>query len=214
MIGFGIALLLLLIPGSLPSSWALTQYISGMGNASLMIICTVLLSIIKVEGKPLLDFGHSARSGVNWPILFMLVVIMLLSSLLMSDATGLKPWLVTVLSPILTGFSGIAFLVVMFVIALILTNFMNNIIVGIMFLPVLGTFYASVGANPAVGVLLILLAINIAFLTPAASPTAAMCYAKSDWMHKQDVLKVMCLTIVVYSLVGLPLTLLIGHMIF
>ena len=144
----------------------------------------------------------------------MLVVIMLLSSLLMSDATGLKPWLVTVLSPILTGFSGIAFLVVMFVIALILTNFMNNIIVGIMFLPVLGTFYASVGANPAVGVLLILLAINIAFLTPAASPTAAMCYAKSDWMHKQDVLKVMCLTIVVYSLVGLPLTLLIGHMIF
>ena len=91
---------------------------------------------------------------------------------------------------------------------------MNNIIVGIMFLPVLGTFYASVGANPAVGVLLILLAINIAFLTPAASPTAAMCYAKSDWMHKQDVLKVMCLTIVVYSLVGLPLTLLIGHMIF
>ncbi len=214
LIGFGIALLLLLIPGSLPSSWALTQYISGMGNASLMIICTVCLSIIKVEGKPLLDFGHSARSGVNWPILFMLVVIMLLSSLLMSDATGLKPWLVTVLSPILTGFSGIAFLVVMFVIALILTNFMNNIIVGIMFLPVLGTFYASVGANPAVGVLLILLAINIAFLTPAASPTAAMCYAKSDWMHKQDVLKVMCLTIVVYSLIGLPLTLLIGHVIF
>ena len=144
----------------------------------------------------------------------MLVVIMLLSSLLMSDATGLKPWLVSILSPILTGFSGIAFLIVLFAIALILTNFMNNIIVGIMFLPVLGVFYESVQANPIVGVLLILLAINTAFLTPAASPSTAMCFARTDWIRTKDVFKVMCMTVAVFTIIGLPMVLLLGHLVF
>lgn len=214
LIAFGVALLVLLVPGSLPSSWAFTKLISSFGNASLMIICTVLFTLIKVEGKPLLDFNKSAKNGLNWPIIFMLVVIMLLSSLLMSDATGLKPWLVSILSPVLTGFTGVAFLIALFVIALILTNFMNNIIVGIMFLPVLGTFYESVGANPVVGVLLILLAINTAFLTPAASPATAMCFARRDWIHTKDTFIIMLTCVVVFTVIGLPLILALGHLVF
>lgn len=214
LIAFAFALILLLIPGSLPTSWAFTQFISGMGNASLMIICTVLFTLIKVDGQPLLDFNKSAKGGLNWPIIFMIVVIMLLSSLLMSDATGLKPWLVSLLSPILTGFSGVAFLIALFAIALILTNFMNNIIVGIMFLPVLGTFYESVGANPIIGVLLILLAINTAFLTPAASPATAMCFARTDWIRTKDVFKVMVTCVIVFTVIGLPIILGLGHLIF
>lgn len=214
LIAFAFALILLLIPGSLPSSWAFTQYISSMGNASLMIICTVLFTLIKVDGQPLLDFNKSAKGGLSWPIIFMIVVILLLSSLLMSDATGLKPWLVSLLSPILTGFSGMAFLIALFAIALILTNFMNNIIVGIMFLPVLGTFYESVGANPILGVLLILLAINTAFLTPAASPATAMCFARTDWIRTKDVFKVMVTCVIVFTVIGLPIILGLGYLIF
>lgn len=214
LFAFAFALILLLIPGSLPSAWAVTKFFNGMGNASLMIICTVLFTLIKVDDQPLLDFNKAAKNGLSWPIIFMLVVIMLLSSLLMSDATGLKPWLVSILSPILTGFSGIAFLIVLFAIALILTNFMNNIIVGIMFLPVLGVFYESVQANPIVGVLLILLAINTAFLTPAASPSTAMCFARTDWIRTKDVFKVMCMTVAVFTIIGLPMVLLLGHLVF
>lgn len=179
-----------------------------------MIICTVLFTLIKVDGQPLLDFNKSAKGGLSWPIIFMIVVILLLSSLLMSDATGLKPWLVSLLSPILTGFSGIAFLIALFAIALILTNFMNNIIVGIMFLPVLGTFYESVGANPILGVLLILLAINTAFLTPAASPATAMCFARTDWIRTKDVFKVMVTCVIVFTVIGLPIILGLGYLIF
>lgn len=214
LIGFTCALVLLLIPGSLPSSWPITQYLSGLGSASLMIACTVLFTLIKVDGKPLLDFNQSAKSGLNWPIIFMLVVIMLLSSLLLSDATGIKAELVTLLSPVLTGFSGIAFLTVLYLIILILTNFMNNIIVGIMFLPVLATFYDTLNANPIVGVMLLLLGINTAFLTPAASPATAMCFAQKEWIKTSEVFKIMAMCVIVFSLIGFPMILGLGYLVF
>lgn len=214
IISFCIALLLLLIPGSLPSSWMITQYLSSLGSASLMIICTVAFSLIKVEGKPLLDFNQSAKNGLNWPIIFMLIVILLLSSLLLSDETGIRAALVTVLSPVLTGFSGIAFLVVLYVIVLVLTNFMNNIIVGIMFLPVLATFYETLNANPIVGVMLLLLGINTAFLTPAASPATAMCFAQKEWIKTGELMKIMVTCVIVFTVIGLPMILGLGYVLF
>ena len=106
------------------------------------------------------------------------------------------------------------FLVVLFLITLILTNFMNNIVVGVMFLPVLAAFYQTMDANPIVGVLLILLSINTAFLTPAASPATAMLYAKTEWMHPKDVLKVMVITVGVFTAIALTLTMGLGLLVF
>ncbi|MDO4281942.1 MAG: hypothetical protein Q4C56_09955 [Peptococcaceae bacterium] len=214
LFAFGVVLLLLLIPGVLPTSWKFTQLISGTGNAALMALCTVAFSLIKVEGKPILDFNKSVKDGLNWPIIFMLVVIMLLTSLLMSDATGIQPWLVGMLSPVLTKFSGLGFLIALFVITLVLTQFMNNIIVGVMFLPILGTFYETVGANPVVGTMLILLAINTAFLTPAASPATAMCFAQTGWIHTKDIFKIMAICVVTFTVLGLPLIIGLGHVLF
>lgn len=214
LIAFGVMLIVLLIPGSLPKSWGIVTFLNSIGNAGLMIICTILFSMIKVEGKPLLDFSAAARTGINWHVLLMLVVVMLMSSLLISDATGIKVFLVDVLKPILSGCSGVLFLVVLFMITLILTNFMNNIVVGVMFLPVLAAFYQTVDANPIVGVILILIAINTAFLTPAASPATAMLYAKTEWMHPKDVLKVMVITVVIFTLIALTLTMGLGLLVF
>ena len=61
LFAFAFALILLLIPGSLPSAWAVTKFFNGMGNASLMIICTVLFTLIKIDDQPLLDFNKAAK---------------------------------------------------------------------------------------------------------------------------------------------------------
>lgn len=214
LIAFLFALICLLIPGSLPKTWAITQLFTSYGMAGPMVICTTLFCVIKVDGKPILDFPQSARSGINWAIMFMMVTLMLMSSLLLSDATGIKQFLVDVLGPLLTHFSGVAFLVILALIMIVLTNFMNNIIVGIMFIPVLATFYASTGANPIVGFLLIVLSINAAFLTPASSPASAMCFSRTDWINTKDIFKIMVIMVVTCVIIGVPMILLLGSLIF
>lgn len=214
LIAFGIALLLLLLPGSLPKTWAVIGVMNQIGNAGLMIICTILFSLIKIEGKPILDFGAAAKGGVNWPIIFLLVTILLMSSLMVSDATGIKPFLVQILNPLFAGHSGMIFLILLFLVALLLTNFMNNIVVGIMFLPVLAAYYAIVGANPVVGVMMLLVAVNTAYLTPAAAPSTAMLFANTAWIKSKDMFKLAILIIIVFSIVSLTLLMGLGHLVF
>ena len=133
---------------------------------------------------------------------------------MVSDATGIKPFLVQILNPLFAGHSGLMFLVLLFLVALVLTNFMNNIVVGIMFLPVLAAYYTIVGANPIVGVMLILVAVNTAYLTPAAAPSTAMLFANTAWIKSKDMLKLALLIIIVFTIVSLTVLMGLGHLIF
>lgn len=83
-----------------------------------------------------------------------------------------------------------------------------------MFIPVLATFYASTGANPIVGFLLIVLSINAAFLTPASSPASAMCFSRTDWINTKDIFKIMVIMVVTCVIIGVPMILLLGSLIF
>ena len=147
----------------------------------------------------------------------MVGVLMMMTSLILAESTGIRETVITLLSPVLAGYSGFVLLVVVFMISIVLTNFMNNIIVGIMFLPVLGVFYESVQANPIVGVLLILLAINTAsnaaFLTPAAAPTVAMLFAKKDWLKGKDVFRIGFMNVSIIILIGLTIIVGLGSII-
>lgn len=51
LIAFGVMLIVLLIPGSLPKSWGIVTFLNSIGNAGLMIICTILFCMIKVEAS-------------------------------------------------------------------------------------------------------------------------------------------------------------------
>lgn len=73
----------------------------------------------------------------------------------------------------------------------LLTNVANNAVIGIIVLPVFGTFAgeAGMGAVAAPIATCTMLLIYLAFLTPAASPYAAMLYANKEWLSPGDILK-------------------------
>lgn len=214
LLGFGFFLLLLLIPGCLPSNWPFVIWMNRIGIAGITVFCTILFTLIYVDGKPLIDFPSLARRGLNWPIIFMVAVLMMMTSLLMSDATGIKSFVLQLLRPITTHCSGFTFLLALFILGVILTNFMNNMVVAFMMVPVLVAVGDSMTLNTTVGVLLILVATSAAYLTPAASPAAAMLFAKKDWLHSGDIIKIGFISIFVITLIGLTIVFALGNLVF
>lgn len=214
LLAFGFFLLLLLIPGCFPASWPFIVWLNRIGIAGMAVFCTVLFTLIPVEGEPLLDFSKVARSGMNWPITFMVAVLMMMTSLLMNDATGIKGFLIAAMQPILAHCSGFMLLVILLVIGIVLTNFMNNMVVGFMLIPILVAVSGTIEVNVTAGVLMILVACNAAYLTPAASPAAAMLFAKKDWLHGQDIVKIGFISILILLFLGVTVVFGLGSLLF
>lgn len=80
----------MLAPSVLPKSWMFVQVLDKLGNSGCTIILLVLLCLIKVDGKPVLNFRKVAASSINWEIIFAFAFIIPFASALTSDATGVK----------------------------------------------------------------------------------------------------------------------------
>lgn len=111
------------------------------------------------------------------------------------------------LQPILAGMSPIVFLAITLLIATLLTNIANNMVVGAVFATLIfaiGNGIMGMDVTPMVAVLIV--CCNLALATPAASPTAAMCFANSKWCKASDLYKYGWLTV----LLGFVFTAVVG----
>ncbi len=100
--------------------------------------------------------------------------------------------------------------IIIVVVSVVLTNFMANTTVGLMFTPVIYSFSVSMGFNPMPLIAMMLVSIHIAYLTPAASPFASLLFGYSSWVKPGDIYKyglITCIAMtVIFLLVGIPLS--------
>ena len=191
-------LIVLFIPGCLPKSWAIVQVLSGFGNTGITITAIIGMLIIQVDHEPLLDFRKAASGGISWDILMMVIMITMMSGNLSSEATGIAAFIGQTLTPVLGGKSTFVFIAIYVVSAALLTNIMNNVVVCILFLPILSAFGPALGINNWVVVILLVVACNLSILTPAASPAAAILFANTQWLELKAVFKYILPTFVVW----------------
>ena len=110
------------------------------------------------------------------------------AGLFTSDATGIKPFIVGLVQPVLSTLSPLAFMIITMLLATILTNFANNMVVGAALIPVIYAIGSAMGVNIMAAVAVLIIVINLAFVTPAASPGAAMIFA-NEWVRAKDIYK-------------------------
>ena len=100
--------------------------------------------------------------------------------------------------------------VVICIVSVILTNFMANTTVGLMFTPVIYSFAMSMGFNPMPLIAMMLISIHIAYLTPAASPFASLLFGFSNWVKASDIYKYGLMTcigmVLIFLVIGIPLS--------
>ena len=183
-----IFIVLMLAPGALPKTWAIRQFLDQIGIVGIVMLMIVLMFWTYFDGKPLMDFKKMAAQGVGWDIFIIFAMVIPFASIFTNDATGIKQFMLDVLKPLLAGHSPMIFLFLVMLLGVILTNFANNMVIGAALIPVIYAIGSAMGINIMAAVAVLIIIINLAFVTPAASPGAAMIFA-NEWVRAKDIYK-------------------------
>ncbi|MBQ2775878.1 MAG: hypothetical protein IJB37_05455 [Peptococcaceae bacterium] len=145
-----------------------------LGVYGVLLITLTCLLFIKVDGKPLGDMNSMAKY-VMWDMLLVIAVAMLIASCMTSADTGVSAFLSKYVAPILAGKSELAFLLILAVVCLILTNLLNNMVIMLLFMALAGQFFANgIITNAPAALMIINLATILGFYTPGSSGYGAM----------------------------------------
>lgn len=208
---FGLTMLvayivMMLLPMLLPKTWAFTQFLSKFGIlGSLGILISIAMAKRTPEGKPYVDFGKVAAKGISWDVIWLIVATTPLAAAFQAEECGIMTTLMGFLTPILTNMSPAIFIIACTIILGITTQIVHNLILGIVFIPVLCPLCATMGGNPYACFLAINMALMMAFITPAASMNAGLIFGH-PWLNA----KTAYMQGTLHLIIGLAITLIVG----
>lgn len=201
-------LVMMLVPSFFPD-FTICQALNFIGPMGIALIWIMLFLIIRIDGQPLLNFKEVAYRQFNWGIFFMIAAAVYGANTLSDEATGIPDFLIQALTPLLGGRSEMAFVAIMFTVALIVTNFANNAAMAVTLMPVVLNFSNQLDINPMPVATGIILMVFVAMLTPAASPHAGMMHGMKKIYSTKEILAVgfpICIAaLILYICVGYPL---------
>lgn len=182
LVFFVLMVLASLLPESLPVIGTL-KTMKILGCIALMLI---VLQLIHIDGKPVMNFQEAASSkDISWATVIMFAGTMPIADALVSDEVGLLALLQNYLTPIVADMSPTLFTITILTVTIVGTQFINNIVISAMMVPLMYTFALQLGASPTVLTLYIAIAACCASATPAASAPAAMGYANTEWIDSK-----------------------------
>ena len=208
---YGVSLVVFIFCMLVPSLLPTVPVLSFLYQNSLLVpvALTVILCLLRGEDGPVLDMQSVMGKDFAWPTFWLCTAAIYLGGVLTNEATGITPFLNTVLSPIFTGMSGAVFTIVLLLVTVVLTNICNSLVIGMIMQPVVLTYCVSAGVNPApIITLLIFTVLLSAACTPAASPFAAMLFGNKEYLTSGDVYKYattfVLVELVIILVIGIP----------
>ena len=201
---FFIALLLLglLLPGLLPSDWWITIKLNALGMGGVAFAILILMMTIRVEGEPLLNLREAAQK-FDWGVLIVTAYFTPLAGLLVADEYGLKMTIANFFQPIIGGFLSYLFVVTIVAASAILTNFLNNQAVGILFISMLAVLSDSLsGVNIYATAILLMIAAVFSMAMPSANPVCAYLFTQKDIIKFKDHAIhawICCIVLIIYT---------------
>ncbi|MDO4556595.1 MAG: anion permease [Lachnospiraceae bacterium] len=149
----------------------------------LVILAVAILGALRVEKEPVVDIPEVLQKDFSWPSFFIIAAAILLGNALTAESTGFSAFLSAVFTPIFKGLSPLCFTVLLVLVAIVLTNVCNSLVIGLLLEPVIVTFCTQSGANPLPMVTMLTLSVLLtAAITPAACPYAAVLYSNKEWI--------------------------------
>lgn len=151
---------------------------TNLGVIGFMAILWIFVIACHADGAPILDM-RKAAGAFQWDMLILIAVALLISSVLTAQETGISGWMAGLLMPLFAGVSPVAFLFVLAIVTIILTNLGNNIAVCFIMINLTCAMYNNgFEVNITAAALIISLSsVFVAYLTPAASMPGALLHS-------------------------------------
>ena len=189
---------ILLIPSFLPKEWAFTKIFSGIGTNGLVFFVVGLALFVKDKNGENYFQVREIAPSVSWDLIIMVGTALTIGPALSSEGTGVRELFINILTPLSSGsYGAYVFTLILVVGVLIGTNFINNAVMGAIFIPIVGAIYMDVGVNPIAVVALISFASNVAILLPSASPLGAILNGNKEWISQKQIVvqSVLCMIV-------------------
>lgn len=182
---FGVTMLALFTvmvfsPALLPSEWGVTKVLNLLGlSGSIIIILAIMCIYRKADGNSFLSIDKASR-GIMWNVVWLLIATEPIATAFNSADCGIMASVTAWAMPILMGMSPLVFLIISTLLLGTVTQVVHNLILIIVFIPILCPIYAQLGGNPLIMFFALFVAFNAAFTTPAASWSSAMMFGDSS----------------------------------
>lgn len=166
----------------------LANWISGLGYAVAPGIALCVLCMIKVEGKPIMNFAD-LFSKVSWSTIILVTSMNTLNAVIPAASTGIAKWLGNTMTPLVSGVHyGIIIVAIALIWDIVQTNFMSCFATAQMvysaIIPIVIAF-PVLGVSPAAITLAIGMACGYgALLPPASGPPSVL--LSTDWCTPAD----------------------------
>ena len=208
-VAFVLLILCMLLPGLIPSAPGMA-FLKSNSTGLAMGICGILAAL-RYHNKPILNVQAVMSKQMNWSTLFLCGTAILLGVALTHESTGFTAFLSAVLSPLFRNISPVMFTILILVVAGVLTNLCNSLVIGMILEPVIFTYCNTTGTYaPPIVSLMILFVLGCAAITPAASPFAAMLHGNKEWLKSGEIYKYtglfVAIEFILMVLVGIPLS--------
>lgn len=206
-----LTLFALILNSVLPQGTALHGIIVGkLGIFGIAIVAVVVAMFMKnSEGKPLFKFSEAAKLGMAWEPFYLAAFIVPFANYMTGGETGISATITSLMAPMFS-LPPVLFLIVMFACVTIITNFAQNAVVIIMFLPLFLSYGMGSGFDMTGFYILLFMSAQIAISTPGSSTPCGVLYSATDLvdvgMVLKMALKVIPVLFAVTMLVGMPLT--------
>lgn len=151
------------------------------GIIGISIIYMVVFSILPDEkGKSLVSMSKAFKEGVIWPTVVLLAVTIPLGDAMVSEDIGITATINEFCMAHLGGFSVLALEIVAIIVIGFLTQFLHNIVLGMVFIPILVPLATSMGGDPYVMFFAVHSALACSYATPAGCMQAGLIFGRED----------------------------------
>ncbi|WP_298029577.1 SLC13 family permease [uncultured Dysosmobacter sp.] len=172
----------------IPTGNVIRTFLDSVTQVGWFTIVFCLAIIVRLDGKPLMDFPKVVKNGADWNILLMCAAVIPAARALTSDGTGIKDVMTNILAPILGSMSPVMFVAVVIIVMLILTNLGSNMATGLVMLTIVVPIAEQMSFNPMVIAMAIILVANMGFILPGSSGMASYIYS-NKWLTTKDIYK-------------------------
>ncbi len=186
---FVVLFVLLMAPSFMPKAWALTKLLKTVNTTGCAMLIVAITCMIHIDGKPLLKFEDLVSENVIWNVILMFGTALVLCACINNEASGVAAWLKIVLAPVFGGLSPFGFVVCYMLFGILITNFINNAVVGAILIPISYSFSVALGINPIAVCACMILFADFGIMLPSASPTGALLYNSQGWIPKNMLYK-------------------------
>ena len=162
----------------LPVTWPFISQLNTLSVAGIITLIIIIISLFRdrKSGDAQYDVNALIRSSSQWNLIIMVGMCFLMIELMGSEEAGVIDTIVVYLTPSMNYLGVVKCIVIMALILGCFTQFLPNMVLGLIFIPIVSRVMVAIGGSPIASTLAISAALMTSFLTPAASTQSAMLF--------------------------------------